>query len=341
MVDGPHIPQRRAACQIAAVPALFLSLLLLVAGGALLTGGGEALVRGAVSLARLARVSTAVIGLTIVAAGTSMPELAVSLLAALEGRGDIAMGNVVGSNIFNVAVIVGVSALFVPLTVHMTAVKIEWPFMIAATFLCLLLARDHLIDQTEAIFFVVALFAFTTYMIRLARREVTAREQEQFTDLVETKTVRSATAQAAIDVGLVLLGVLLLVAGARIFVHGATRIAELAGWSERLIGLTIVAAGTSMPELATSIVAARRKQPDIALANVIGSNIFNILGILGTVALVTPQAVHERIAASDMWWMFGTSLVLFPLMRTGFRVTRWEGMLLLAAYVVYVTVLWW
>lgn len=316
--------------------AVLVPLLLVLAGIGILTAGGEALVRGAVSLARLARVSTAVIGLTIVAMGTSMPELAVSILAGLEGRGDIAMGNVVGSNIFNVAVIVGVSALVIPLVVHMTAVKIEWPFMIVTSFLFLLLARDGRIDRMEAFFFVASLAAFTAYMIRLARREVTAEDAAQFDAAVDGKTVRSRRHQALVDTGLILLGVLLLVAGARVLVLGAVDLATLAGWSERVIGLTVVAAGTSMPELATSIVAARRRQPDIALANVIGSNIFNVLGILGVVALVTPQAVHPRIVQVDMWWMVGTSFVLFPLMRTGFRIVRWEGALLLAAYGVYV-----
>jgi cation:H+ antiporter len=287
---------------------LLLSIVLVAAGIAVLTAGGEALVRGSVSLARLARVSTAVIGLTIVAMGTSMPELAVSLLAALDGRGDLAMGNVVGSNIFNVAVIVGVAALVMPLMVHMTAVKIEWPFMITATFLCLLLARDG--------------------------------DRRELEDSLADKFVRPRAHQLAVDLSVVALGVLLLVAGARVLVLGAVRIAELAGWSERVIGLTIIAAGTSMPELATSLVAARRGQADIALANVIGSNIFNLLGILGVVALVTPQAVHPRISGVDMWWMFGTSLVLLPLMRSGFRVSRMEGAVLLLVYGVYVWFVW-
>jgi len=315
---------------------LLLSIVLVAAGIGILTAGGEALVRGAVSLARLARVSTAVIGLTIVALGTSMPELAVSLLAALEGRGDIAMGNVVGSNIFNVAVIVGIAALVLPLAVHMTAVKIEWPFMITATFMCILLARDGALDRTEAVFFVVALAAFTAYMVRLARLETTDADRRELEDSLAGKFVRPRRHQLAVDLGVVLLGVVLLVVGARVLVVGAVRIAELAGLSDRIIGLTIIAAGTSMPELATSLVAARRGQADIALANVIGSNIFNLFGILGVVALVTPQAVHPRIGAVDMWWMFGTSLVLFPLMRSGFRVSRLEGMVLLLAYGVYV-----
>ena len=319
---------------------LLLSIVLVAAGIAVLTAGGEALVRGSVSLARLARVSTAVIGLTIVAMGTSMPELAVSLLAALDGRGDLAMGNVVGSNIFNVAVIVGVAALVMPLMVHMTAVKIEWPFMITATFLCLLLARDGVIDRTEAGFFVVALAAFTAYMVRLARLETTDADRRELEDSLADKFVRPRAHQLAVDLSVVALGVLLLVAGARVLVLGAVRIAELAGWSERVIGLTIIAAGTSMPELATSLVAARRGQADIALANVIGSNIFNLLGILGVVALVTPQAVHPRISGVDMWWMFGTSLVLLPLMRSGFRVSRMEGAVLLLVYGVYVWFVW-
>lgn len=283
------------------MPALIVPVLLIALGFALLTGGGELLVRGAVGLARLARLSTAVIGLTVVALGTSMPELAVSLLAALEGRSDLAIGNVVGSNIFNVAVIVGLSAVILPLAVHMTAVKIEWPFMITVSFLVLLLARDGAIDRTEGTFLVVALIAFTAYMVRASRREVSAAEEREFAESLEGKTIRSATRDLTVQTGLLVIGIALLVGGARILVLGAIELAELAGWSNRVIGLTIVAAGTSLPELATSVVAARRGQSDIALANVIGSNIFNLLGILGVVALVTPQTVHPDIIRSDLW----------------------------------------
>lgn len=315
---------------------LLWALLANAAGIALLGTGGELLIRGAVSIARLARISTAVIGLTIVAMGTSVPELAVSLLAALEGRDDIAMGNVVGSNIFNVAVVIGVSALVLPITVHLSAVKLEWPFMFTALFLCLLLARDGVIDRLEAAFFLVSLALFTAYTVRLARTALTPSDEAELAATVERRAIGR---RLALDVSLVVASLALLALGARVLVWGAVQVATLAGVTERVIGLTIVAAGTSLPELAASIAAARRGHPDIALANVIGSNIFNVLGILGVVALVRPQLVHPQIVASDNWWMVGTSFLLLPLMVTGLRIGRIEGGALLWCYGVYLVLL--
>lgn len=313
-----------------------MTLIALAGGLALLALGGEALIRGAVSVARLARLSTAVIGLTIVAMGTSLPELSVSLLAALDGRSDIAMGNVVGSNIFNVAAIVGLTALVLPIQVHLTAVKLEWPFMFTASFVCLLLARDGLIDRLEAGFFLIALLLFIVYAIRVARTALTPSDEAELAQVVQRRTIAR---RLAVDLGLIVLGLVLLAAGARLLVSSAVTIAQSAGLSERVIGLTIVAAGTSVPELAASIIAARRGQPDIALANVIGSNVFNVLGILGVVALIKPQTVNPQIIASDNWWMVGTAFALLPLMATGMRVNRLEGAALLAAYVTYVGLL--
>jgi cation:H+ antiporter len=321
------------------VPPLLLALLLIAAGFVLLAVGGETLVRGSVSLARLLKVGTAVIGLTIVAAGTSMPELAVSLVAALHGRSDIAVANVVGSNIFNVAVILGTAALVAPLVVHVTAVRLEWPFMFVTSFVFLLLARDGQVDRLEGGFLLVGLACFMAYMVRLARREVTPPETATLEAGLTPKLPPPRPHQVAIDVGQVVLGLAMLAAGGHVLVQGAVTIAELAGMSERVIGLTVVAAGTGMPELATSIIAARRRQADLAIANVIGSNIFNIAGTLGLVALIRPQHVNPQIATSDAWWMVGITLILWPLMRTGMRIGRLEGLLLLAAYGVYLTLL--
>jgi cation:H+ antiporter len=313
-----------------------LAVLVVLAGLALLAGGGEALVRGAVSLAHLLRVRPAVIGLTIVAMGTSAPELAVSLLAAARGNGDLAVANVVGSNIFNIAVIVGLTAVFVPITVHLSAIRLEWPVMAAISAAGLFLALDGHITRLEGAGLLFTLVLFTAYMIRVARSAVDPPDADQIAKSVAVRTVRSARHQLALDVGLTVAGVGLLVAGADALVHGAVRLAELAGLSQRVIGLTIVAAGTSMPELATSLVAARRGQADIALANVLGSNIFNIAGVLALVSLVTPQVVHPSTMRLDLWWMAGYALALFPIMRTGMRVSRLEGAALLATYVLYV-----
>jgi cation:H+ antiporter len=314
-----------------------LALLLVVLGIALLAGGGELLVRGAVSLARRLRVSTAIIGLTVVAMGTSAPELAVSLFAAFRHNPDIAVGNVVGSNIFNIAAILGISALVVPLVVHMTAVRLEWPVMTLISLQFLLLARDGVVDRLEGAFFLATMLAFTAYMIRLARRDLTTADVAELASSVEGWTVKGP--RMALDAGLVTAGVVLLVIGAQILVRGAATLAEAAGVSDRVIGLTIVAAGTSMPELAASLVAAWRRQADIALANVIGSNIFNIAGILGVVSLVTPQRVNPAIAGGDAWWMVGFALVLFPLMRSSMRISRGEGLFLLAGYCTYLVLL--
>lgn len=308
-----------------------------VLGLALLTGGGEALVRGATAIARLAGLTPAVIGLTVVAMGTSLPELVVSVIAAIRDQPDIAVGNIVGSNIFNIAVVLGVTALILPLPVRSSVVRMEWPVMFVVTLLAIVVSRDGLLDRVEAFFFLVAFVVFTAWVVRLARREVTSRERAELADSVEQRTLHPRRGRELIVAGAaVVLGVVLLVAGGHALVDGASDLARLAGMSERVIGLTVVAAGTSAPELATSLVAAWRRQPDIAVANVIGSNIFNILGILGLTALVQPTPVSAAMLGSDMWWMLGTALVLFPLMRSNLRIGRIEGGILVLIYVVYV-----
>jgi cation:H+ antiporter len=321
-VSGPNVS---LAVAIAAV----------VAGVGLLAGGGEVLVRGAVALARALGVSTAVIGLTVVAAGTSMPELSVSLLAAIGHQPDIAIGNIVGSNIFNIAVILGLAALFLPLVVHMSAVRLEWPVMFVTTVLFLLLARDGAITRPEGGCFLVLFVAFTAYVLRVARAEVTPADEAELDAALEHLTPRSKTRRVTRDLLSVVGGLAMLALGARVLILGGTTIAEALGVSQRLIGLTVAAAGTSLPELSASLVAARRGQADLALANVLGSNIFNILVIVGAVSLVTPQVVNPRFVAGDGWWMLGVALLLLPLMLTGRRITRREGVVLLLVYGAY------
>jgi cation:H+ antiporter len=311
-----------------------LALLAVAVGIALLTGGAEALVRGAVALARLLGVSPAVTGLTIVAMGTSVPELGASVYAGLSGQADIAVANVVGSNIFNVAAVVGLCATLVPLAVHARAVRLEGPFMFVSLFIGLLLARDGIIDRLEAAFFLTALALFTAYLVRSARLEISASDAAEFAAAVAAKAT-GMPRRLLLNLGLAALGVALLILGARLLVGGAVELARAAGLTERIVGLTVVAAGTSLPELAASLVAVRRRQHDVALANVIGSNLFNVLGILGVVGLVRPVAVHARIIAFDNWWMVGTAFLLLPLMATGRRVSRAEGLLLLGVYGVY------
>lgn len=319
---------------------LGMSLLLVAVGLGLLTGGGEALVRGAVAIARQAGLTPAVIGLTIVAMGTSLPELVVSVMASLSGQPDIAVGNVVGSNIFNIAGVLGVSALLIPLPILGNVVRLEWPVMALVSAVFLVVARDGLLDRLEAGLFVAALVVFVAYSLRVARQEVTGAEAQEFADEVKARSLDSRPAALLRSIGAVALGVVLLVVGGRLLVDGAVALARFAGLSERVIGLTVVAVGTSAPELATSIVAAVRKQTDVAIANVIGSNIFNLLGILGVAGLILPLEISAGMRGSDLWWMLGVALLLFPLMFfRGRQLSRLEGVILLGTYITYVALL--
>jgi len=263
-----------------------MAWLLIVGGLLLLVLGGEALVRGASGLALLGRMSPAVVGLTVVAAGTSMPELVVSLQAALEGSAGIAVGNVVGSNIFNVAAILGLAALVRPLTIRGNTVRLEWPVMMLAAFQLHLLARDGTVDRLEGGFLFAALIAFTAYATWIGRRGTAQIEQAEFAGVATASLGRTGRAAWWSNGTAVVLGVILLALGSRALVDGAVDVASSLGVSDAVIGLTIVAAGTSTPELVTSLVAAWRGSDDIAVANIVGSNVFNVLGIVGTTALV-------------------------------------------------------
>jgi len=316
-----------------------LAVLLVVVGVALLGGGADVLVRGAVTLARAARVPVAVIGLTVVAMGTSLPELTVSLSAALRGADDIGLGNVIGSNIFNIGVVLGVSALIRPMRVHGSAVRLEWPFMFLASFQLLLLARDGSLDRLEGAFFVAALILFTTYMVRLGRSELEAEEAVDLAETVQMIAPRARLRSIGSAILFVGIGSGILILGGDLLLRGAITISRAAGMSERIIGLTIVAAGTGAPEVATSIMAAQRGQNEIALGNVIGSNILNILAILGVTSLVTPLTVAPQMVSFDLWWLLGLSFVLYPMMRTGHVLGRRDGAVLFGGYLTYLTLL--
>jgi cation:H+ antiporter len=313
-----------------------LALGLVTLGLALLTVGGEVLVRGAVALARHAGLTPAVIGLTVVAMGTSLPELVVSVIASLEGQPDIAVGNVVGSNICNIALILGASALIAPLPIRGSVVRLEWPVMFLATVATLALARDGLIDRVEAGVFLASLVVFVGWSVWIARREVQAAEAEGLAVTVEMHALRSRPHEVALALGFVIGGLALLTGGGRALVDGAVRLAQLAGVSERVIGVTVVAVGTSAPELATSLVAAFRRQTEVAVANIVGSNIFNLLGILGVGGVILPLHVSQAILASDVWWMLGVTVALYPMMRLGMQLTRLNGAVMLVAYVAYI-----
>jgi cation:H+ antiporter len=304
-----------------------------VLGLVLLVAGAESLVRGASRLAVAAGISPLVVGLTIVAFGTSSPELAVSAQSSWRGQGDLALGNVVGSNIFNVLFILGVSALVTPLVVARQVVRQEVPVMIVVSVLLLAIALDGRIGRLDAALLVSLLLAYTVFLIVHSRAE--ARRGGN----AETGVEQAAglAGHWAIQVALILIGLGLLVLGSDWLVNAAIDFARAFGVSELIIGLTIVAAGTSMPEVATSVMASIRGHRDIAVGNVIGSNVFNILGVLGVSGLVAPDvlAVSSSALAFDLPVMVAVALLCLPIFFTGSVITRGEGALFLACYVVY------
>jgi len=313
---------------------MLIDVCLIVLGFGLLLAGGEALVRGACGLALLLRITPAVVGLTIVAAGTSMPELVVSVQSALQERPGLAIGNVIGSNVFNIGIILGAAALVRPLRVEGSTVRLEWPVMGLAALQLYLLARDGRVDAFEGGCLLAAMGAFTAYSIRLSR-QVTPQEQAEFGEFARATGGDGGDATWRRHALAIALGVALLASGSSCLVAGAASLAARAGISETIVGLTIVATGTSLPELVTSLVAALRGRDDVAVANVIGSNIFNVLGIMGVTALLHPVPVPQELLARDIWWMLAFSLVLFPLLRSGMRIQRWEGAFLLTGYAAY------
>jgi cation:H+ antiporter len=315
-------------------------LLAIALGFALLVAGGEALVRGASGIALLARLTPTVVGLTIVSAGTSMPELVVSVHAALGGSPGLSLGNAIGSSIFNIGAILGLTALFRPLRILGNSVRLEWPVMMLAAFQLHLLIRDDLLDRLEGGFLLGALVAFLAYTVAVGAGTASETENEAFGAQVATASLgRHGGTALALNAGAVLVGAACLAGGAQVLVFGASNLARGLGVTETVIGLTIVAAGTGTPELVTSMVAALRGRDDIAVANIMGSNIFNVLGILGTTALITPIEVPPEIIGRDSPWMIALTLLLFPLMATGARINRREGALLLVAFSAYMVIL--
>lgn len=318
---------------------MLIAFLQLIGGLIVLFVGGHYLVRGAVVLALLARVSTAVVALTVVSVGTSLPELAVSLDAAARGATDIAYGNIIGSNVFNVGAILGVAALLAPIPVLRQTLRIEYPIMFIVSCVAVAFASDGLVGRVDGVLLVAGAVVFVLFMAYVARHprpgDVPHTADREVARAAET---RDGTGRAwGINVVLVLLGIAALAGGADLAIAGAVRGAHLLGVEERVIGLTVIAMGTSLPELATSIVAARRGEQEIALGNVVGSNIFNLLGILGATAAVFPVPVHPRAEGVDNWVMLAFSAVLLPLMLEGRKVKRWNGVGLLAGFVSYMT----
>ena len=303
---------------------MLIPVLLVLASLVVLYFWADFLVKGSSSLAVRFGISPLVVGLTVVAFGTSAPELLVSVQSALVGNSGIAVGNVMGSNIFNVCAILGISAMIYPLRVNPRLVRFDMPVMLVATLLFVLIFHDGSFGRWAGILFFVGICAYMIYCVYKAKRgEVTEGEEEI-----------KVTKSWILDVVFVIIGLGLLVWGSDLLVNNAVSIAKALGWSEAVIGLTIVAAGTSMPELATSVVAAMKKRTDIAIGNVVGSNIFNLLAVLGLTATITPVETNQ-INWLDMGVMFGSSLILLPFMRTGFKIGRGEGVVLFIIYVAY------
>jgi len=312
-------------------PMSLVTLLLFGAGIVLLIWGADLLVRGAAHLAALAGISPLVIGLTVVAMGTSAPELAVSFRATLAGQADIALGNVLGSNIANVLLILGLAALAAPLLVAARVLQREVPTMIGVSLLLWLLVADGSLGRGDGVLLVVLLGAFLAATVVMGRRAGDADAPATPPDGSRRGVLR--------NLGLLLGGLILLVAGAQWLVDGAVTFARALGVSELIIGLTVVAVGTSLPEIATTVLASLRGEREIAVGNVVGSNILNILGVLGLTALLAPQpiAVPPSALAFDLPVLVATAVACLPIFFNGRMIARWEGALFLAYYIAYTT----
>lgn len=311
---------------------------LLVLGGLfLLFAGGESLVRGAVAIAKRIGISPLLVGLTVVGFGTSAPELVVSLEAGLKGQPDIALGNVVGSNIANILLILAISAVISPIRCHPSIIFRDGSVMIGCSILLVILGFTGQIQRWHGILMVLFLVIFIIYSYwsekykNAPSAELHLREAEEFEDI---------PLNTGWSVVTVIFGIIALVGGSKMLVMGASAIARSHGVPEAIIGLTLIAVGTSLPELATSIVAAYRKHTDVVVGNVVGSNIFNILLILGFTSIVIPLAINPAVASFDLWIMLIVAIGLVPFLMTGWRLSRIEGGLFLGAYVVYMVYLY-
>lgn len=312
---------------------MLLPSLLVLLSLVILSAGAEGLVRGSASIATRLGISPLIVGLTIVALGTSSPELVVSVKSVLSGHGDISLGNVLGSNSFNVGIILGLTALICPISVHLQIIKIDAPIALAGILVITWFMLDQKLSQLNAALLFGALLAYICWSF------YSARKQGDLPDAVDVEINNPARYHWFIDCLMIAGGVGLLVLGSNLLVDNSIIIAKALNVSDAVIGLTIVAAGTSMPELATSVVAAIRRQPDIAVGNVVGSNIFNIFGILGISGLIAPIEVNA-IQMLDFAVVILFSVLLLPLLYTGRKLVRIEGIILLGVYGGYLWLLW-
>ena len=307
---------------------MLLNILFIVVGIALVLWGADRLTDGAVAVAEKMKMPQIVIGLTIVAMGTSMPEFCVSFISALKGTSDLAVGNIVGSNIFNALLIVGVSALVVPMTIMETTVRKDIPFALVASAMLLVMCLDGDISRIDAgILF--AMFLIFMYMTLKGAKKQGA-DAETAVEAEEKKPMSTW-----LSVVWILVGLLCLIGGSNLFVEGATTVATNLGVSEAVIGLTIVAGGTSLPELATSVVSARKGNSGIAIGNALGSNVFNILAILGITGMITPMTL-KGITYIDLSMLVISIMLVWLFSFTKYKIERWEGAVLTAVFVGYI-----
>ncbi len=320
-----------------------MNLLLIIIGVLALVAGGELLVRGAVKIALRFHISTLVVGMTIVSFGTSAPELLVSLEAMFAGHPGIAIGNVVGSNIANIALVLGVTSLIFPIEVSKNSYKVDWPVLMLSTLMVFgfmwmnydpEMSGDYVssINWMNGVVMVSVLVGFSLFLIRKSRKKTKAMHKEM--DFVP-ETPKSSVVK---DVVFILVGSIGLSYGAHLLVEGTVGLASVLGISDYVISVTIVAFGTSLPELMTSVVAAFKKHSDLSVGNLIGSNIFNILGILGITAMFKTIPISSLVLNVDMWWVIGVTVLALPMMLTRKRISKVEGLILFAVYFLYVYV---
>lgn len=309
-----------------------MEFLLLILGLAVLVLGGEFLVKGAVGIARNLEISPLVIGMTVVSFGTSAPELLVSLQAAAEGSPEIAVGNVIGSNIANLALVLGVTVLIFPIIVERQTKVIDWPVMMLATILFYIFLFDGFMDRWEGVVLFCFLVIFITWLIRRSRKESKLKIEEQ-----------GGKESTLLTIGYLMLGFIGLYFGSGWFVEGAVGIAEYLDVPKAVIGVTVVAFGTSAPELVVSCVAAYRRQPGISIGTLIGSNIFNIMAVIGLTSIVSPIGLNaadaRQFLSFDMYWVSGIAIVLLPMLYFGSKFGRLKGVVLLTSYIVYISII--
>ena len=307
---------------------MLLNILFIVVGIALVLWGADRLTDGAVAVAEKMKIPQIVIGLTIVAMGTSMPEFCVSLISALKGTSDLAVGNIVGSNIFNALLIVGVSALVAPMTIMETTVRKDIPFALVASALLLIMCLDGDISRLDAGILLVMFLIFMYMTLKGAKKQGADAEEA-----IEGEGKKPMATW--LSVVWILVGLLCLIGGSNLFVEGATAVATNLGVSEAVIGLTIVAGGTSLPELATSVVSARKGNSGIAIGNALGSNVFNILAILGITGMITPMTL-KGITYIDLSMLVISIMLVWLFSFTKYKIERWEGAVLTAVFVGYI-----